>query len=111
MILCDLCILNPSERRTFKDFPAAVVRLAKHFPQLGFSQTGRLEELKTEAIDFYMADPSNLPEHADVDKFWAALHNVKQIGSTAPLYANLLKLVRPLLALLLVMPTVKGAFL
>ena len=27
-ILCDLRILNPSERRTFKDFPAAVVRLA-----------------------------------------------------------------------------------
>ena len=43
-----------------------------------------------------MADPSNLPEHIDVDMFWAALHNVKQIGSTVPL---LLKLVRALLAL------------
>lgn len=46
-----------------------------------------------------MADQSNLPEDVDVDKFWAALHNVKQIGSTVPLYANLLKLVRALLAL------------
>lgn len=46
-----------------------------------------------------MADPSNLPEHADVDKFLVALHNVKQTGSTVPLYANLLKLVRALLAL------------
>ena len=27
-ILCDLRILNPSERRTYKDFPAAVVHLA-----------------------------------------------------------------------------------
>ena len=98
-ILCDLRILNPSERRTYKDFPAAVVRLAKCFPQLGLSQTEKLEELKTEAIDFYMADSADLPEHTDVDKFWATLHNVTQIGSTIPLYANLLVLVRALLAI------------
>ena len=97
-ILCDLHILNPSEQRTFKDFPAAVVHLAKHFPQLGLSQTEKLEELKTEAIDFYMADPADLPEHTDV-KFWAALHSVTQMGSTIPLYANLLVLVRALLAI------------
>ena len=31
-VLCDLRILNPSERRTLKDFPAAVLCLAKQFP-------------------------------------------------------------------------------
>lgn len=75
IVLSDLRILNPSERRTFKDFPATVVRLAKHFPQLGLSQAEKLEELKTEAIDFYLADPADLPEYTDLDKFWAALHD------------------------------------
>lgn len=98
-ILPDLRILNPSERRNFKEFPAAVLRLAKQFPQLGLSETGKLEELNTEAVDFYMADAADLPEHSDVDAFWAAMHDVKQIGSTVPLYANLLVLVRALLAL------------
>ena len=98
-VLSDLRILNPLERRTFNDFPAAVVRLAKHFPQLGLSQAEKLEELKTEAIDFYLADPADLPEYTDLDKFWAALHDVKQIGSTVPLYTNLLVLVRALLAI------------
>ena len=97
-ILCDLRILNPSERRTFKDFPAAVVHLAKQLPQLGLS--GILEELKIEAIDFHMADAAHLPEATDdVDTFWAALHDIKHIGSTTPQYANLLVLVRALLAL------------
>ena len=58
-----------------------------------------MEELKTEAIDFYLADPADLPEYTDLDKFWAALHDVKQIGSTVPLYTNLLVLVRALLAI------------
>ena len=98
-ILCDLRILNPSEQRTYKDFPAAVVHLAKCLPQLGLSQTEKLEELRTETIDFYMANSADLPEHSDVDKFWAAFHNVTQIGSTIPLYANLLVLVRGLLTI------------
>ena len=97
-ILRDLRILNPSERRTFKDFPAAVLRLAKQFPQLGMSYTGKLEELKTEAVDC-IADAVDLPEDTDLDTVWAALHDIKQIGSTTPLYANLLVLVRALLAL------------
>lgn len=46
-----------------------------------------------------MADAADLPESTNVDTFWADLHNIKQIGSTAPLYANLLVLVRALLAL------------
>ena len=107
-ILCDLRILNPSERRTYKDFPAAVVRLAKCFPQLGLSQTEKLEELKTEAIDFYMADSADLPEHTDVDRFWAALHSVTQIGSTMPTYWYLSELYSQFLPVTL---TVKGASL
>ena len=97
--LCDLRILNPSERRAYKEFPAAVLRLAKQqFPQLGFSTTDKLEELKTEAIDFQMADAADLPEDTNIDTFWGELDNIKQIGSATPLYANLLVLVRTLLA-------------
>ena len=98
-VLCDLRILNPSERRAYKEFPAAVLRLAIQFPQLGFSTTDKLEELKTEAIVFQMADAADLPEDTNIDTFWGDLHNIKQIGSTTPLYANLLVLVRALLAL------------
>ena len=82
-VLCDLRILNPSERRDYKEFPPAVLRLAKQFPQLGFSTTDKLEELKTEAIDFQMADAANLPEDTNI-AFWVDLHNIKQIGSTTP---------------------------
>ena len=97
--MLDLCILNPSERSSFKDFPAAVVCLAKEFPQLGLNEAEKLEELKTEAIDFFMADPTDLPLHSDVDMFWAAVHDIKPIGSTVPQYANLLVLIRALLTL------------
>ena len=86
-------------RRAYKKFPAAVLRLAKQFPHLGFSTTDKLEELKTEAIDFQKADAADLPEDTNIDTFWGDLHNFKQIGSTTPLYANLLVLVRALLAL------------
>ena len=81
-VLCDLRILNPSERRAYKEFPAAVLRLAKQFPQLGFSTTDKLEELKMEAIDFQMADAADLPEDTNIDT--GDLHNIKQIGSTTP---------------------------
>ena len=91
--------MNPLERRTFKDLPAAVLRLAEQFPQLGLSTTCKLDELKTEAIDFQMADAADLPDDTGVDGFWAELHNIKEIGSTAPQYANLLVLVRALLSL------------
>ena len=50
-----------------------------------------------EAIDFQMADAADLPEDTNIDT--GDLHNIKQIGSTTPLYANLLVLVRALLAL------------
>ena len=46
-----------------------------------------------------MADSADLPEHTDVDRLWAALHSVTQIGSTIPLYANLLVLVRALFSI------------
>ena len=46
-----------------------------------------------------MADKVDLPQETHVDSFWASLHDVKQIGSTTPLYTNLLTLVRALLAL------------
>ena len=95
-ILHDLCILNPLERRTFKDFPAAVVRLANELPQLGLSD--RSTELKTEAIDFQVADATDLPENTDVDGFWAVMHT-KQMETNAPCYTNLLILVRALIAI------------
>ena len=94
--LSDLRVLNPTERRTYRDFPNAVVRLAKMVPQLQLS--GVMEALKTEAIDFQMADEADLPQVTSVDSFWASLHDIKQIGSTTPMYSNLLTLVRALLA-------------
>lgn len=96
-LLSDLRVLNATERRSFEDFPNAVVRLAKELPQLKF--TDKLDELKTEAIDFQMADKADLPKVEDVDGFWAALHEIKEMGSATPTYSNLLILVRALLAL------------
>ena len=106
-ILRDLRILNPAERRNWEDFPAAVVRLAKQFPQLGLNEGEKLEKLKTEAIDFFMADPAELPladptelpHNGDVNTYWEAVHEIKEMGSTQPQYSNLLVLVRALLAL------------
>ena len=49
-VLPDLRILNPSERTTYKDLPNAVVRLAKHLPQLKLCSS--LDALKSEAIDY-----------------------------------------------------------
>ena len=46
-----------------------------------------------------MAGTADLPEDTDVDTFWAAVHGIKLLGSNIPLYANLLVLVRALLAL------------
>ena len=96
-LLSDLRVLNPAERRAIKDLPNAVVRLAKELPQLQL--TGKLNELKTEAIDYQMADASDLPDETNVDLFWAAMHNVTEVGGAAPTYSHLLTLVRALLAL------------
>ena len=93
-ILHDLRILNPAERRNWEDFPAAVVRLAKQFPQLGLNEGEKLVQLKTEAIDFFMADPAELPHNSDVNTYWEAVHEIKEMGSTQPQYSNLLVLVR-----------------
>ena len=95
--LSDLRILNPSERLTYRDFPNAVVLLAKKLPQLQLC--GKLEALKTEAIDFQMANEADLPQETSVHAFWASLHDEKKFGSTTPMYSNLLTLVRALLAL------------
>lgn len=96
--LSDLRILNPSQRVTYEDLPNAVVRLAKRLPQLNLSGP-LLEVLKTEAIDFQMAEEEDLPQETSVDTFWADMHQVKQIGSSTPLYSHLLTLVRALLSL------------
>ena len=93
--MSDLQVLNPSKRRTYSDFPNNVVRLAKQLHQLQL--TDKLNELKTEAIDFRMADAVELPTEDDVDSFSAAMHGVKGMGSATPTYANLLTLVRALL--------------
>ena len=85
-----------------------MVRLAKQFPQLGLNEGEQLEQLKTEAIDFFMADPAELPladpaellHNSDVNTYWEAVHEIKEMGSTQPQYSNLLVLVRALLALL-----------
>lgn len=97
-LLRDLRTLNPSERRSFKDFPAAVVHLAKRFSQLDFSETCKLEELKAEAIDFQIADTKDLPTDTDISIFWPDLHKSGSIGTT-PVYAKRLVLVRALLSL------------
>ena len=117
-ILRDLRILNPAERRNWEDFPAAVVRLAKQFPQLGLNEGEKLEQLKTEAIDFFMADPAELPladpaelpHNSDVNTYWEAVHEIKEMGSTQPQYSNLLVLVRVCWHFQPVMLTVRGAF-
>ena len=93
--MSDLRILNPSERLTYTDFPNAIVCLAKQLPQLQLCDD-KLDALKTEAIDFQMADREDLPGETDVDSFWASL---QQIGSPTPLYPNLLILARALLSL------------
>ena len=46
--LSDLRILNPSERVTYRDYPNAVVRLAKQLPQLHLCEV--LEELKQKLL-------------------------------------------------------------
>ena len=55
-----------------------------------------MEALKTESIDFQIADEADLPQVTSVDSFWASLHDIKQIRSTTPMYSNLLTLVRAL---------------
>jgi len=70
-----------------------VVRLAKQFPQLGL-HGDKLEVLKTEAIDFFMTDPAELLDCQDMNAFWAAVHEIKQMGYTLPQCSNLLVLVR-----------------
>ena len=96
--LSDLRILNPAERVTYKDLPNAVVHLAKKLPQLNLSGP-LLGVLKTEAIDFQMAEEADLPQETDVDTFWGAMHKLKQIGSSTPMYSHLLTLIRALLSL------------
>ena len=96
--LSDLRILNP-DQLTFKDFPNAIVRLAKKLPQLQLCNDETLDTLKTEAIDFQMSDEDDLPSETDVDSFWGSMHQVKHITSSTPLYPILLTLVRALLSL------------
>lgn len=93
--LSDLRILNPLQRVEFVDLPNAAVHLARVLPQLNFSGAS-LDLLKSEVIDFQMADKSDLPAENQVDQFWAAMQIIKQIGSPEPLYTNLLSLVRAL---------------
>lgn len=95
--LSDLRILNPAERQSYNDFPGAVVRLANELPQLELSE--KLDQLKTEAIDYQMADSKDLPAATDTDLFWAEMHNVKGLSSVSPIYDNLLLLVRALLSI------------
>ena len=97
-LLSDLKILNPQQRVEFADLPNAAVRLARLLPQLQFSGSS-LDLLKAVAIDFQMADQSDLPKTDQVDQFWAAMHTIKRIGSPEPLYVNLLVLARALLSL------------
>ena len=78
--LSDLRVLNPSERTTYRDLPNAVIRLANQLPQLQLRN--KLDDLKTEAVDFQMADEADLPPGDDVDDFWAKLHYVKGMGRT-----------------------------
>ena len=82
----------------YKDFPNAVVYLTKELLQLQL--TDKLDELKIEAIDFRTADEVYLPQEDNMDVFWAALHEIKDMGSATPTYSKLLTLVTALLALL-----------
>ena len=91
--------MNPSERLTFKDFPNAIIRLAKKLPQLQLCDGETLDTLKTEAIDFQMSEEDDLPTETDVDSFWASMHQIKHIASSSPVYPNVLVLVRALLSL------------
>ena len=69
----------------------------------------KLKELKTEAIDFYMADAADLPGHTNVEAFLDAVHSTKQIQPfyCMPTSWNWLEL---FLQFLLVMWSVNGTF-
>ena len=67
------------------------------FPQLRLDT--KLDELRTEALDFQMASSASLPADNDVDEFWCSVHNIKSMKSSLPAYSNLLVLVRALLSL------------
>ena len=96
-LLSGLRILSPAEPTTYRDFPNAVIRLANQLPQLQLQD--RLDDLRTEAVDFQMADETALPIGDDgVDAFWAKIHDIRQIGSATPAYSTLLVLVRALLS-------------
>ena len=58
-----------------------MIRLAKLFSQFQL-QGEKLDQLKTEAFNFQMAGPEDLPDTNDVDDFWAKLHHIKSPGST-----------------------------
>ena len=53
-----------------------IIRLAEQLPQLGL--TDKLDELRMEALDFQIADLSDLPT-SDVDAFWASVHQIKSL--------------------------------
>ena len=63
-----------------------MIRFAKQFPQLQLGD--KLDQLKTEDVDFQMADAQVLPNTNDVDDFWAKLHEVVGPGSTEPTYST-----------------------
>lgn len=58
-----------------------------------------MDLLKAEAIDYQMADSSDLPDTDNIDSFWAGMHNVLLLGSNTPMYQHLLTLVRGLLSI------------
>ena len=96
-LLFDLRILNPEERSSLDDFPNIIICLAEQLPQLGL--TDKLDELRMKALDFQMADLSDLPT-SDVNAFWAYIHKIKSTDSNSGLaYEHLLVLVRGLFAL------------
>ena len=83
----------------YRDFPNAVIHLANQLPQLQLQD--KLEDLRTEVVDFQMADEADLlqSDDHDADAFWPKMHNVRGMGSSTPTYSTLLVLIRALLAL------------
>ena len=43
-----------------------------------------------EALNYHTTEAADFPQEHDVDAFWAAIHQIKQISSITPMYVHTL---------------------
>ena len=59
----------------------------------------KLHPLRTEALDFQMANVPISFNGIDVDEFWASIHKIRNVDNNQPVYSTLLVPIRALLSL------------